>query len=264
MADERPFDARSYWDRRLDRTWGLQGVGLKGVSRAYNRWLYRVRDRVFHSAVADLDIEPDGARVLEVGPGIGFYISRWLQLGASVTAVDIADSAVERLRLRFPTASFEQLDISADDPPLEPGFDIVDAFDVLFHVVDDERYRRAIANVHRLLRPGGWFVFTDTFAHRRSEPSVHYVRRSRVEIEDAVLRAGFEIVARRPAFVLMNYPFDGSFTHRRVWTRVLAPLQRKELGGWFVGALLYGPELLLTRVLRESPTTELMICRRSS
>jgi SAM-dependent methyltransferase len=256
------FDSRRYWDRRLAGTWSLQGVGLKGLSRSYNTWLYRVRDRVFGRMIAVTDVDPRGAEVLDIGPGVGFYTQRWLRLGARVTGVDIADSAVNRLRTRYPAARFEQLDISDVDPPLEGGFDVVDAFDVLFHIPDDERHARAIANVYRLLRPGGWFLFTDVFAHKRTKPSKHYVRRTKAEIEDAVLAAGFEIVRRRPAFVMMNYPFDASPRARKLWSKVLAPRLKSELGGRLVGAALFAPELLLTRVLHEGPTTEWMVCRK--
>jgi SAM-dependent methyltransferase len=258
----RTFDPRQYWDRRLETTWSFQGVGLKNVSKAYNRWLYRVRSRVFTRAVRRLDIDPRGARVLDIGPGVGFYVTRWLSLGADVTGADIADSAVRRLADRFPAARFVQLDIGAPDPPLEGGFDVIDAFDVLFHLPDDDQHARALRNVHDLLRPGGWFVFTDMFATKRSTPSAHYVRRSRTEIERAVHDAGLRIVSREPAFVLMNYPFDGHRLHRKLWLKVLAPMQHRERPGGLLGALLYLPELLLTRLRRESPTTELMICRR--
>jgi 2-polyprenyl-3-methyl-5-hydroxy-6-metoxy-1,4-benzoquinol methylase len=256
------FDPRTYWDRRLDRTWSLQGVGLVGVSRSYNTWLYRVRDRIFQRMIARTDVDPRGAKVLDVAVGVGFYTERWLAMGAELTGIDIADSSIRRLALRHPEARFERLDISDDVEQLGAGYHLIDAFDVLFHVVDDERHRRAMRNIHSLLRPGGWLVFTDLFAQRRSSPTAHYVRRSRAEIEDAVLAAGFEIVSRRPAFVLMNYPFDSNRWHRHLWSKVLAPLQRREATGWLLGALLYGPELLLTRWLRESPTTEVMLCRR--
>lgn len=256
------FDPRDYWDRRLDRVWSLQGVGLVRVSRQYNGWLYRVRHRIFHRALASLDVDPRGAKVLDIGAGVGFYIDRWLRLGADVVGVDIADSAVRRLRPRYPQARLERLDISDDVTALPGGFDVAGAFDVLFHVVDDARHQRAMENVYALLRPGGWFVFTDVFARRHVKPSPHYVRRTREEIEDAVRAAGFEVVRREPAFVLMNNPYDSNRIHRGLWRRVMMPLMRHPIGGAVLGALLYGPELVLTRVLRESPTTEVMICRK--
>jgi SAM-dependent methyltransferase len=255
------YDARTYWDRRLEETWSLQGVGLKGYSAGYNRWLYRVRDRVFHRALKAMDIDPRGAEVLDVGPGVGFYTQRWLRAGASVTGVDIADSAVRRLRLRLPAARFEQRDISDPDPDLPGNYDVVDAFDVLFHIVDEDRYRQAIANVHALLRDGGYFLFTDSCARRREQSMKHYVRRSWAQIEDVLLEAGFEIVFRRPAFVLMLNPFDGGPLLRRIWRR-LSPYMKNETTGSLIGAVLYLPELVLTRFRRTGPTTEIVLCRK--
>lgn len=255
------YDARRYWDRRLEATWSLQGVGLKHFSTGYNRWLYRVRDRVFRRTVRTMSIDPRGARVLDVGPGTGFYTRRWLRLGARVTGVDIADSAVRRLRVQFPGATFVRHDISEPDPGLPSGYDVVDAFDVLFHIVDDDRYRQAIGNVHALLRDGGYFVFTESCARRRQEPMKHYVRRSLAEIEDVLADTGFDIVSRRPAFVLMLNPFDGSRRVRRLWRRV-SPYMKSDRTGALVGAALYGPELMLTRFRRTSPTTQIVVCRK--
>ncbi len=257
------YDARTYWDRRLDRDFTLRGVGVRNLSRQYNTWLYRVRDRVFRRAVRVLDVDLRGAKVLDVGPGVGFYVQRWSRLGADVTAVDIADSAVRQLRGRFPGVRFERLDVSEDLSALGDGYDVVSAFDVLFHIVDDERYRTALGNIHRLLRPGGWFVFTDTLARRRTQSADHYVRRSISEVEDAVRAAGFEVVHRRPAFFLMTYPFDATDKKwRDRWSRYIGSRATSAVGGTVLGAALYLPELALTRWYEDGPASELVVCRR--
>jgi SAM-dependent methyltransferase len=152
-------------------------------------------------------------------------------------------------------------DISDPDLPVRSGYDVVDAFDVFFHIVDDGRYRQAIINASAALRDGGYLNFTDEAEPRRLQPMKHYVRRSRAETEDALLEAGFEIVSSHPAFVLMLNPFDGTPLQRRVWRR-LKPLLASEHTGGLLGALLYGPELLLTRLKRTGPTTKLFVCRK--
>jgi len=65
-------------------------------------------------------------------------------------------------------------------------------------------------------------------------------------------------------FVLMNGPVDtrwpGFLTLWNMYARILS------LGnpiGYAAGAVLYPLELLLLRVVRESPTTEIMICRKT-
>ncbi|HZG96161.1 MAG TPA: glycosyltransferase, partial [Mycobacteriales bacterium] len=207
----------------VDAAAPVAGVGVRTQSHSYNEWLYRVRDRVFRRALAKTDVRAVARpRVLDIGPGVGFHVERWKKLGADVTAVDIADSAVRQLAEKHPDVLVRRLDISDDVSELAGDYDAVSAFDVLFHIVDDDRHRAAVRNVARLLRPGGWFIFSDTLARRRASTSEHYVRRSRREIERAVRRAGLEIVATPPALVLIAHPLDSTSARARApWQRVV-------------------------------------------
>ncbi|MDX6286439.1 MAG: hypothetical protein QOG53_1924 [Frankiales bacterium] len=257
------FDPRSYWDRRLKRNFNLHGVGFSTLSRSYNRWLYRVRRVVFHRLLRKLDVNLATAKVLDVGPGIGFYVNLWQRNGVSdITGVDIADSAVARLRKRYPTARFEQADISDDVSHLGADYDIVDAFDILFHIVDDDRYEAAMKNIYRMLKPGGWFVFSDNFVHSETVRTRNHVSRSIDDISDAVRKAGFQILERRPMFVLMNWPVDRRGALQQVLWRKIVPALKHERGGNVLGAAMTPFELVLTKVRKESPTTEIMICRK--
>jgi predicted RNA methylase len=79
--------------------------------------MYRVRRRVLHRALARAHLSIEGATVLEVGAGTGFYVRRWLKLGAArVSGIDLSATAVEALRAQFPTAEFVRGDI-AEPPP---------------------------------------------------------------------------------------------------------------------------------------------------
>jgi hypothetical protein len=62
--------------------------------------------------------------------------------------------------------------------------------------------------------------------------------------------------------VLMNAQVDGQALWRKLWGGLLRAVTLTEVTGWLAGALLYPVERRLVRVLRESPTTEFMICRR--
>jgi hypothetical protein len=78
------------------------------------------------------------------------------------------------------------------------------------------------------------------------------VNRSLAGITSLLERVGFEPLARRPMFALMNYPVDStSMLHRRCWrTLVLAMAAWHPLGA-VVGAMLYPLELLLVARLQE-------------
>lgn len=262
MAD---FDSRGYWERRLSETYAIDGVGWAGLGTAFNGWMYRVRRHVFLRSLRPLLPRPRELRVLDIGSGTGFYVDRWHELGAgSLTGADITDTAVERLRRRYPGDAFVRLDVGDTESPLPAGgFDAISAMDVLFHIVDDERFAQAFRTAFALLAPGGLFVFSDNFLHRDAVRAEHQVSRPIGKIEQAVAAAGFEIVGRRPMFVLLNTPVDSrSRVLRASWKAIETAAARGNAAGAVAGALVYPLELALVSRLREGPSTELMVCRR--
>ena len=158
---------RDYWETRLGEHFTLDGVGYLGLGKSFNAWMYRVRRVIVMRRLRSLLKELATRDVLDVGSGTGFYIDLWRRLGVrSVTGSDITEKAVEELSARYPSNRFMRLDIGAEENPLaEGGFDVATAFDVLFHIVDDEHYRRAFRNIAHALKPGGLLVFTDNFVH---------------------------------------------------------------------------------------------------
>ncbi|MBN1528520.1 MAG: class I SAM-dependent methyltransferase [Thermoleophilaceae bacterium] len=258
-------EERTYWEGRLSDAYSLDGVGWQGLGEPFNRWMYRVRRRLFLSRLRPL-VEGRAPDVLDVGSGTGFYVERWLELGAgSVTGSDLTETAVGRLGERFPALDFHRLDLS------EPGarvdgrdFDAISAMDVLFHITDDAKYERAIANLAAMLRPGGLLVLTENFVHGEPLRSERQVSRTLATIEGLVRAQGLEVVERRPVFFLMNGPADSdSRVLRSTWGLTTRALTRRPALGGVVGPLLYPVELALASTVREGPSTEMMVLRRS-
>ncbi len=274
-APRTPFDNRQYWESRLREHYSLAGVGFLRLGRRFNEWMYRVRGEVFDRAVAGIDRATGdrstvntwaGAEVLDVGSGTGFYVNRWLRLGARVTGLDLTDVAVAELTRAFPAARFVRADIGGEmtgAPLARASFDAASAFDVLFHIVDDAQYAGAFHNIASLLRPGGWFFWSDNFLRHPVERVAHQASRTLSESLRLVEAAGFEVLGRVPMFVLMNYPADTtSRLARWAWTAMVAPATLGEPLGWMLGAALFPLERALLRRVREGPSTELMICRK--
>lgn len=259
------FDPEPYWEDRLGARPSLLEVGYSSLGTRYNEWLYKLRRRGLRRQLAGLNLDMSRLNVLDVGSGSGFYIDFWRETGAgSVSGSDLTEASVSYLRSRFPLNTFHKLDIGGElSPALGPAYDLISAFDVLFHIVDDTRFDRAISNISHLLREGGVFVFTDSFLHHETERSSHQVSRSLVEVECALARAGLEILVRRPVFVVMNQPLDTqSRVLRFLWRLAMYPVMKSGALGALWGAALYPFDVILTRVLAESPTTEIMICRK--
>jgi SAM-dependent methyltransferase len=257
------FDAGRYWEDMHKSNEGYAAVGFGVLGSQFNAWMYRVRLRVLRRAVRRADVAVEGATVLDCGAGTGFYVREWQRLGAeTVTGVDVSSAAVERLRVDFPDAAFVVGDVA--DPIVESlgtGYDIVSAFDVLFHIVDDSRFVLAIQNLGRLTRPDGHLLLSENFLRGPTVRGRHQVSRTRVDIERSLRDAGFESVLRLPMFVLMNSPIDSQSWLLRTWWRLLAGVCSPPVGA-ILGAALFLPELALTALLQEGPSTELVVCKR--
>ena len=258
---------QEFWDRRLAVHFTLRGAGCRMLGWQYNAWLYRLRRRVFMRHVRRLDVAWPAARVADIGSGTGFYIELWRRLGVrSVVGVDFAPTAVERLRARYPQVQVVLADISrplAED--LGGPFDAISAMDVLFHIMDDAGYVQALQTLSRLLVPGGYLLFTDCFVRGTVPRAPHCVWRPLDTIVSWLEAASLRPVLRAPVFVVMNAPVASRrpWAHR-LWESLCGLVRAGEPLGFLAGAVLYPLELVLTSLLRESPSTELMICRKQA
>jgi SAM-dependent methyltransferase len=256
-----------YWESLHVGQSRLAGVGYEGFGQAFNAWMYRVRRPVFLKTVAPFLEGRTDLEVLDIGSGTGFYLDRWRELGVRrVTASDFSEAAVARLRESYADRSALKVDIGGEPAELPPvQYDAVSIVDVLFHIVDDGRYRRAFDNLGRLVRPGGLLVFSENFlrgARRRVEPV--QVSRSLNEIESLLASSGFQPLIRRRMFVLMNAPVDSSSRlHMGVWKVLAKSITLQNWTGAVVGPLLYPLERALVAPSREGPSTELMVCRKA-
>jgi len=260
------FDPKAYWEKRLTLAYGFQGVGYLSLGLSYNRWLYRLRKHVFRRTARQIIASHPSGKILDIGSGTGFYIDQWKELGMKrITGSDFTETAVSHLKARHPGSEFYVLDIGGDQTIWQGGsFDMISAMDVLFHIVDDARYERAIKNIHALLKPGGWFLWTENFLRNGREIyAPHEVYRSLETIGKILQSAGFEIVSRRPMFWLMNAPVDSTNLLLGLWWKSLEKIIRfHNLIGNLLGALLFPLEFALVKMMPESPTTEIMVCRR--
>lgn len=257
------FDAGQYWEERLRKRFDLGGVGSIDLSREYNEWLYRLRRHFFRRHIAPLVKRENITSVLDIGSGTGFYIERWLEAGvSSVTGLDITETSVSRLTDAFPQARFLREDIGVPGDPL-PKVDAVSAFDVLFHIVDDDLFECAVRRIHSAVRPGGLFLLSDLFQRNHEFHSPHQSGRRLDYIERVLRNAQFVIEWRRPVFITMVDPTDApNPLWRACWQRV-ARIASLPGASNALGAILYCADLGLTEILKEGPSIEVMLCRKT-
>lgn len=102
------------------------------------------------------------ARIVDVGCGYGRVAAVLADSGyADVTGVDFAPGLIDRARAEHPGIRF---DVQTDPPSLDFGDASVDAvtlFAVLTCIPDDDAQRAAVAEIRRVLRPGGLLYVSD-------------------------------------------------------------------------------------------------------
>jgi len=239
------FDARRFWQETLSAQFDLCGTGHPGLSAAYNQRCYDLRRLVLDQVLLKHRVPVAGRFALDAGCGSGFFVEYWLSRRAHVTGVDLTDVAVEKLSARFPDATFEVGDLSYWRPGRQ--YDVVSCFDVLFHIVDDAAWERAVTNLTDAVAPGGYLVFTEHFFDRVDVVQAGHNRsRGRAVYETALISRGLALLDERPTHHLMNREL-GAF---RFLNRVPELLYRVDLA------------LLTTKLLEGDGGNRLVLARR--
>jgi len=106
-----------------------------------------------------------GDEVLEVGPGPGLTTDLLRKRASRVTAIEIDPRLAESLRQRTLGQGVEVVTGDATAMPFQAArFSAVVSFTMLHHVTSPELQDRLLAEVCRVLRPGGVFAGSDSTA----------------------------------------------------------------------------------------------------
>ncbi|MBX3729981.1 MAG: class I SAM-dependent methyltransferase [Candidatus Sumerlaeia bacterium] len=201
------YDPKQYWQKRLSSNFDLRGVGYRRFSTSYNNWMYRLKREKLEEVLAGSD--PRSMEVLDIGCGTGFFVRWYLERGARVLGVDITDVSVEKLRTEFPAAEFVVADVGDATFQAPRAFDIVNMWDVVYHIVDDERFRQAMANIAGATKPGGLFLLTDNFGDTEDRRAAEHVRKRCMATYEALLpEMGFKLEKLLPLFDRLNRPIS--------------------------------------------------------
>ncbi|WP_435347447.1 class I SAM-dependent methyltransferase [Haloarchaeobius sp. HRN-SO-5] len=100
-----------------------------------------------------------GGRVLDIGCGTGRTTRPLSDMGFDVVGVDVSEEMVKRARTRHPGIRFE-VDDATDLRHDDGSFDhVLFSYYGLDSIVPEESRTRAVAEIFRVLRPGGTFAF---------------------------------------------------------------------------------------------------------
>ena len=194
-----------------------------------------------------------GARLLEVGCGMGTDLLQFARGGARCTGIDLTPRSVEITRHRFRLYGADGDFMISDGERLpfrDESFDVVYSNGVLHHTPDTEG---AIREVHRVLRTGG--VAKVMLYHRNS---LNYW----IEI---VLRRGllgFEFLRGRSAEEIMSRVIEFSDHDARPLVKVYSRKQTRELFRLFKDVRVDVEQLTRAELRFLSPLVSESMCDR--
>jgi len=263
----KPFDREAFWAERY-RVIDITKSGHIDLPVAYNRWLYRRKVECLFRDLRKAGFDPKGASVLEIATGTGVYVEAWKRAGVSrLFGIDISQAATDALRSRFPEYEFHKRDLG--EPGLAgltgKGFDLVTAVDMVYHIVEDERFPVALANMAETVKPGGLLAIHDVFPHREELDFGYLKLRTLDAYTRALDAAGFDIVSRTPTFFLsvqangISSP-AGRARMDAIWDLFTSRLIRRFPAA--AGAFTYTLDRALGAFVREGPSFEMLICKR--
>jgi len=232
--------------------------------------MYRVEDwhwwfvsrRRMAAAMLGQWLEPEPCdRVLDVGCGTGgnlAILSRW----GPVSGLDVSPFALDFARRHRPARLAQASALVLPYP--DQTFNLVTAFDLLYHqwINDDAR---AICEIYRVLKPGGWLLVTDSAMPMlwSSHDKVYYARERYTlpKMRQKLRNAGFQ--PRRCSYInCLLLPVATLIRIIMRWLPLAAEVELRPPPRWLNRALVAVRELevIWLRRNRTLPAGSSLIC----
>ena len=191
-------------------------------------------ERELLKAFRDAGVQLDGARVLDVGAGSGYFLHRLTDYGAAEGhGIDLMEDRVAAGQRRYPALHLRSG--SATELPYADGeFALVTQFTCLSSILDDE-VRLAVAREMRRVAAGGWVLSFDMRGLRRPgsrrKPAPDTPT---VPIDEAELRRlfGEPVLLRKAALAFELAQLTGRYTLLTSALAALPPIRSHLLGLW--------------------------------
>ncbi|MGV7223495.1 MAG: class I SAM-dependent methyltransferase [Nitrospinales bacterium] len=203
----------AYWEDRLSERFNLSGVGHISFSEFYNRWIYKAKLRVLKKAFHENGINVCDKTVCDIGCGTGFFVDFYSRNNVKeLLGIDIAQISVENLKSKYPQYNFLKSDIStsASLSTVNQRFDIVNIFDVLYHIKDDASFNKAISNISSLVGPGDFILITDMYGDCDIDIADHVRFRGSDTYREVLQNNDISIISAYPVYYLLNRYLLGS------------------------------------------------------
>lgn len=180
-ARQKEYNAKEYfnsWYRSFDEFSDRITISPNS-SQIETQYHYNLVENRIIEALYEIGI-PQKPMVLDVGSGYGHWIDFYLKVlsPAKVYGNDISESCYQQLKEKYSGNEKVQVsaeDISQKDFSTPQKADIINAIGVMFHIVEDDRWEIALANLADALNDKGLLIIGGEFGEKTENVQFHKV-----------------------------------------------------------------------------------------
>lgn len=200
-------------------------------------WWFKVRREMVHYLLKKYKAGDKKLEILDVGCGTGALIGE-LKDSAYVTGIDFSEKAVAFCKAR----GIENIVLGGGEklPFDDNKFDVVLVLDVLEHIEGD---RKAIAEIHRVLKPNGVIIsFVPAFMFLwgiTDEVSHHFRRYTKNELVSKLQQAHFKIFRASYFNTFLFFPILLVRKLSKLFPQKFKPEQETDIRSEFVNKIFY-------------------------
>lgn len=196
----------NYWkNRHLKYSNTLKSVGCKSFSERANKYSYRLVRERYDKLLNSLALS-DPVEIIDVGAGIGLYLDLFVKRQWRVTATDISPEAINGIKKKRPNVQTVVAKITELNFPNQK-FNIVNCFDVLLHILDEEEWENSIKKLCAISKR--YVILHGMFFKKSSGFTAWHVRHRDYDklTEEFRLNGMTEIKSIRTHAVAINFPY---------------------------------------------------------
>ncbi|MFC1739681.1 class I SAM-dependent methyltransferase [Planctomycetota bacterium] len=148
------MELKKYWNDRISSKGRYTSIGQVSLPEVINKYRKESLFRNINGALEKLDFSLSGKRVLDAGCGTGIYSEFYLQKGMKVFGIDFSEEAIAKIKeVNMP--GHYQVSSLSKIPFDSSFFDLTHCFSVLYHIVDDSEWQKALKELCRVTRKNG-------------------------------------------------------------------------------------------------------------
>ena len=117
---------------------------------------------------------------LDIGSGAGHWIDFYRNTFNTINChgIEISDPCVKSLKKKY--SEFEEIkifncDISSSNFNIDNSYDLVNAIGVMFHIVDDHKWKDALINISKLIKLNGYLIVGGDFGLETKDVQFHKI-----------------------------------------------------------------------------------------